>query len=149
MRMPGSLFPLFRPEDRMHSVRSFACFAVLALSSLSTGVSPAQQAGNPHDVTNWPPMNLTSNPVPDANRFLESSMQIKDNQKRIEALNLQRHKDMTSETAKLIVLAIQLKAETDIGSKEKVSVIDLRKAELIEKLAKSVRSKMAEEWNGN
>jgi len=148
MRMHAGSFPLFWPEGRMHSVRGFACFAVLALSSLSAGVSDAQNTPV-RDIVNWPPMNLASNPVPDANRFLESSMQIKDSQKRIEALNLQRHKDMTSETAKLIVLAIQLKAETDLGSKEKVSVIDLRKAELIEKLAKSVRSKMAEEWNGN
>jgi len=148
MRMPGSIFPLFRPQGRMRSVRSFACFAVLTFSSLSAGVSDAQNTPV-RDIVNWPPMNLASNPVPDANRFLESSMQIKDNQKRMEALNLQRHKDMTLETAKLIVLAIQLKAETDIDSKEKVSVVDLRKAELIEKLAKSVRSKMAEEWNGN
>jgi len=49
---------------------------------------------------------------------------------------------MASETQALVILAIQLKAETGQNSKDKLSVAELRKAELIEKLAKSVRNKM-------
>jgi hypothetical protein len=49
---------------------------------------------------------------------------------------------MSSDTDKLIILAIQLKAETDATSREKLTMIDLRKVEAIEKLAKNVRDKM-------
>jgi hypothetical protein len=87
-------------------------------------------------------MNLTANPTPDANRFLESSLKGKDSRKQIEQLNSLRQKEMNADTSKLVILAIQLKAETEVASKEKLSMADLRKVEAIEKLAKSVRDKM-------
>jgi len=125
--------------------RNLACLAVLLAIPFTTGISQTgmSPSGNvTHDYSGIPPMNLTSNPVPDANRFLESSMQMKENRKLQDTLNLQRHKDMASETQALVILAIQLKAETGQNSKDKLSVAELRKAELIEKLAKSVRNKM-------
>jgi hypothetical protein len=133
-------------------VRGLFCLAVAVAIPFTAGISQTSMNGSgniTHDYSGIPPMNLTLNPVPDANRFLESSMHIKENQKLIDALNLQRHKDMTLETAKLVVLAIQLKAETDQTSKDKVSVVELRKVELIEKLAKNVGERMKETTTNN
>jgi hypothetical protein len=133
----------------MRFARNLPCLAALAFSAICLDVSHGQATNTPQrDIVNWPPMNTLSNPVPDANRFLESSLRIKENQKRIAALNLQRQKDMRSETAELVKLAIELSAETDQASKEKLSVVELRKAELIEKLAKNVGNEM-KSWDEN
>jgi hypothetical protein len=133
----------------MRFARTLPCLAILAFSAICLDVSHGQATNGPqHDIVNWPPMNTLSNPVPDANRFLESSLRIKENQKRAAALNLQRQKEMKSETAELVKLAIELSAETDQASKEKLSVVELRKAELIEKLAKNVGNKM-KAWDEN
>ena len=87
-------------------------------------------------------MNPASNPTPDANRFLESSLKAQDSRKQIDQLNTLRQKEMNADMAKLVILAIQLKAETDATSREKLTVIDLHKVEAIEKLAKGVHDKM-------
>jgi hypothetical protein len=131
----------------LNRLRSSVFLAVMVITPFTAGVSQLPQPNGgmdkpARDSSGVPPPNPMANPVPDSNRFMEDSMRIKDNQKRIAALNLMRQKDMVSDTAKLVVLAIQLKAETDQSSKEKLSVVELRKAELIEKLAKSVRTKM-------
>jgi hypothetical protein len=122
-----------------------ACVAMLVAIPLAAGNSQTSisSSGNPtHDYTGIPPMNPTANPTADANRYMEDSMKAQNNQKQFDKLNALRHKEMTADTAKLIILAIQLKAETDQTSKEKLSVAELRKVELIEKLAKSVHDKM-------
>jgi len=69
-------------------------------------------------------------------------MRIAENQKRLSALNLQRHKEMSSDTAKLLALANELKSETEKSTKEPISMTDVRKVELIEKLAHNVRETM-------
>jgi hypothetical protein len=73
---------------------------------------------------------------------MEDSMKLQDNLKRFEKMNLQRQKDMTSDTARLLELAHQLKTETDKGMPDTLSILDIRKAELIEKLAHSIQAKM-------
>jgi hypothetical protein len=87
-------------------------------------------------------MNPLANPTADTNPYLEDSMKRQDNRKLFNKLNIQRQKDMASETAKLLTLANQLKAETDRGSVSALSVISVREAEQIEKLAHDVREKM-------
>jgi hypothetical protein len=89
-----------------------------------------------------PPMNRTANPTADANRLMEDSMKLQNNIKRFELLNLQRQKEMTSDTARLIDLAHQLKTETDKGTPDTLSIFEIQKAELIEKLAHSIQNKM-------
>ena len=69
-------------------------------------------------------------------------MKLRENQKRYEQLNLQRHREMTSDTEKLLALANQLKAATDKSSKDLLSMESVREAEQIEKLAHNVRQKM-------
>ena len=53
-----------------------------------------------------------------------------------------RRKDMVSETDKLLQLANEGNSKADQSGQEKPSVAELRKVELIEKLAKSVRNRL-------
>ena len=118
-----------------------ACLAVAV--PFTAGVSRAlQTASTSRDVVNWPPMNPLANPTADANRYMEDSMKREDNRKLFNKLNIQRHKDMASQTAKLLTLANQLKDETDRSSANAPSIISVREAEQIEKLAHDVREKM-------
>ena len=56
--------------------------------------------------------------------------------------NTQRQQDIVNDTAKLLLLAQQLKDEVDKSRKDQLSVSVVKKAEEIEKLAKSVKEKM-------
>ena len=75
-------------------------------------------------------------------------MRSADAQKRLTQINLQRQKEMTSETARLLALArdlalaTELKRKTDKAGNDSLSMLEVRKAELIEKLARSVREQM-------
>src|SRR5580698_2136611 len=94
--------------------RGLACLAVLAVVPFTAGVSHAMQSPTQgRDVINWPPMNPLANPTADANRYLEDSMKRQDNRKLLEKLNIQRQKEMASETEKLLALSNQLKADMD------------------------------------
>jgi hypothetical protein len=111
---------------------------------LATGFP--QQVGNglpyPPSQPGVPPMNRTANPTADANRLMEDSMKLQNDLKRFEEINLQRQKEMTSETAKLVELAHELKTDTDKGTPEALSILEIRRAELIEKLAHNIQNKM-------
>ena len=69
-------------------------------------------------------------------------MKSQDNNKRIAELNLQRQKEMTADTAKLLDLANELRAQTETAGKGAVSMDEVRKVEEIAKLAHGVREKM-------
>jgi hypothetical protein len=56
--------------------------------------------------------------------------------------NQQRQQDIVNDTAKLLALTEQLKAEVAKSNKEQMSASVIKKAEEIEKLAKSVKEKM-------
>ncbi|MBB6143394.1 hypothetical protein HNQ77_001338 [Silvibacterium bohemicum] len=56
--------------------------------------------------------------------------------------NAQRQQQLVSDTAKLLELANELKTEVDKSGKDTLSLAVVKKAEEIEKLAKSVRDKM-------
>jgi hypothetical protein len=88
-------------------------------------------------------MNPLANPTADANRYLEDSMKRQDNRKLFEKLNVQRQKDMASDTEKLLALSNQLKADMDRRAGNAPSMISVREAEQIEKLAREVREKMS------
>jgi hypothetical protein len=60
--------------------------------------------------------------------------------------NIERQKQIAEESAKLLKLATDLKAEVDKTNKDMLSVTALRKADEIEKLAHSVREKMKLEF---
>lgn len=70
------------------------------------------------------------------------------NQPNYESLNAMRRKEVADETAKLVKLANDLKAEIDKADKDTLSVSAVKKAEQIEKLAKSLKNKMTVTPNG-
>jgi hypothetical protein len=131
------------------------CLAAVIAVSLPAGVSQQTQpftvglSGDPQprDISTWPPINPLANRTADPNRILEDSMKLRDYRKRMDQLNLVRHKEMTTDTEKLVALANQLKSETDKDTKasketSSLSMESVRQAEQIEKLAHSVRDKM-------
>jgi hypothetical protein len=150
LSMRSSDLPLgaFRPRrivlEKAAWVRSLVCLAAVTFMPFAAGLP--QQVGNglpyPPPSPGMPPMNQMANPTADANRLMQDSMKHQDNLKRFELMNVQRQKEMTSDAAKLIELAHQLKTETDKGTPERLSVFEIREAELIEKLAHNIQHKM-------
>lgn len=122
------------------------CLAVLLSMPFQAGVSQIQEnnglAQPMHDPSGLPPLSPLIDRHPDNNRLLEDAMKLQDNRKRFTQLNLQRQKEMTEDTAKLLALANQLKSQMDPASKNALSIESLREAEQIEKLAHTVRDKM-------
>ena len=129
-------------------VRSLLSLAVVMAMPLTVGVS--QQAGQAGGVMGssgrtsggFPALPETANPHPDSNRIMEDSMRMQNNQKRIAELNKLRQKEMTEDTAKLLELANEVKTKTGNSTDRSLSILDLRKVEMIEKLAHSVHDKM-------
>jgi len=129
-------------------VRGFACLVAFGIAPQLTGHSqvPQYNGGLPgveRNSSGMAGLPETANPRPDGVRALRDSLQQQDGAKRLKELNLQRQKDMTSDTVKLLELATQLNSETIKSEKDKLSMIQVRQAEMIEKLAKSVREKMS------
>ncbi len=56
--------------------------------------------------------------------------------------NAQRQEQIVADTAKLLALAQDLKAEVDKSNKNTLSVDVVKKAEEIEKLSKSIKERM-------
>jgi len=89
-----------------------------------------------------PSLRDIANPHPDPNRILEDAMHMQFDQKRLTMINVARQKEMTTDTARLVALATEVKTDTEKTGKESLSAIELHKVEQIEKLAHSVREKM-------
>jgi hypothetical protein len=127
--------------------RCLACLVVLGAMPLMAGHSQVPQyngglPGPERNSSGFAGLPENANPRPDGVRALRDSMNQQENSKRLKEINLQRQKDMTSDTVKLLQLASELKSDTDKSEKEKLSMVEVRKAEMIEKLAKSVHDKM-------
>lgn len=120
---------LFRPARAVTGV--FAVAAMLAI---------AQQAPNRNP--DKPLINPAANPVPDKNQQLEMQSQQGDKAVNYLAANTERQKQIAEDAARLLQLATELKKEVDKTDKDTLSVNVIRKAEMIEKLAKGVKQKM-------
>lgn len=70
------------------------------------------------------------------------------NAKRLRALNADRHKSMASDAERLLKLARQLDAEVASNPTGRPTAEEMRKVAEIEKLARSVKSKMALSFSG-
>jgi hypothetical protein len=81
------------------------------------------------------------NALPDANAQMESHEKPSKEQK-YEAANSERKKQIVDDSDKLLTMAIALKAEVDKTTKDTLSLNVIRKADEIEKLARSVKEKM-------
>ncbi len=64
---------------------------------------------------------------------------------RLKRMNKERHERLKSDTDKLLVLATELKQYVDRTNENTLSLDVLKKAEEIEKLARSVREKMKQD----
>jgi hypothetical protein len=60
----------------------------------------------------------------------------------VDAAHMARKKEIADDSARLLKLATDLKAEVDKSDKDTLSIAVIRKAEEIEKLAHSVKDKM-------
>lgn len=69
--------------------------------------------------------------------------------KRMRALNADRQKSMASDAEKLLKLARQLDAEIASNPTEELTPEEMRKLSEIEKLARSVKAKMAQSFGGS
>ena len=149
MRSSDLRIGAFRPRsivlEKAPWVRGLVCLAVFTSMPFAAG-APQSQIGNglpyPPPQPGVMPMNRTANPTADANRLMLDSMKQQDDLKRFELINLQRQQQMASDTARLLELANELKAETDKATPDTLSILDIRRAELIEKLAHNIQHKM-------
>lgn len=98
---------------------------------------PAQMPTHPHPI-----LLPEANRIPDANDQME--MREKNSKKKqFEAANSERLRQMDKETEGLLTVAMALKAEVDnTNSSGRLSPNAIRKADAIEKLARSVKEKM-------
>jgi hypothetical protein len=69
-------------------------------------------------------------------------------EKRLKALNVDRQRSMVSDAEKLLALARQLDSEVASNPKDELTAEEARKVAEIEKLARSVKTKMAQSFAG-
>lgn len=112
-------------------------FGAMAVLSVAASSGSQQVQRDPA----WQTTPQSVNGVPDPNE-LGQMHDRQSAQKVFEAANAQRKKQLTDDSEKLLKLATDLKAEVDKTSKDTLSLSVIRKAEEIEKLARSVREKM-------
>jgi hypothetical protein len=82
-----------------------------------------------------------ANQLPDANSQMKMREQ-QAKQQNFEAANIERKRQIAEDSAHLLKLATDLKAEVDKTNKDTLSLIVIRKAEEIERLAHNVKEKM-------
>lgn len=143
----GSFRPRSIAAAKASLARSIVCLTVVALTPFTAGF-PQSQIGNgapyPPPQLGELPTNRTTNPMADANRVMEDSMKRHDEIRQFEWMNAQRQKEMISNSAKLIELAQQLNAEANKNAPDALSILGVRQAEAIEKLAHNIQGKMRE-----
>lgn len=79
---------------------------------------------------------------PDKNAQMQMQQQQQTKKASFEAANTERRRQIADDSSKILELATELKKEVDKTDKDTLSINVIRKAEMIEKLAKGVREKM-------
>jgi hypothetical protein len=127
MRMRTGQSSSLRPVDRTRCVRNLVCIGVLAFVSSSIGASqqPVQSASAPKAAVQTP----------------ENTVGLPDNAKQVNPLS-EQEKQLADDTAKLLTLVNELKAEMDKSNKDMLSLSVIKKAEQVEKLAHKVSAEM-------
>lgn len=123
-----------------HPVRTLLCVCALAaLASDATLVGTAQNGATPN------PCRSIHNPVltapPDPNLQMELRQQ-QTSTKDFAAANVERKKQISDDSTKLLKLATELKGEVDKTTKDTLSLGVIHKADEIEKLAHDLKEKM-------
>jgi len=122
--------------------RWLSCACILLLAP----VAAAAQSTSQTPLSN-PPPRPTGTLLPEANRPPDANdqMRMREQQGKTQnyaAANAERRKQISEDSAKLLKLAADLKAEVDKTSKDTLSLNVIRKAEEIERLAHNVKEKM-------
>lgn len=131
---PGARRPGARPCAAISVGATLAGFMMISFASLS---QQPQAQSNPDKSIH--PATLTA--LPDAN----AQMQMHDQQSKAQnfaAANAERQRQIADDSAKLLKLAADLKAEVEKTDKDTLSLNVIRKADEIERLARSVKEKM-------
>ena len=109
----------------------------LAMGFVIVSGRTARSQGPPRDIINRPA------PIPtDSAASGEYDPTMRERQLR--ALNIERQKELVSDTNKLLKLAKELNYEVDAGGTGTLTPDQIRMAATIEKLARSVKEKMSE-----
>jgi type VI protein secretion system component VasF len=122
----------------MRPINFLPRWAAIVLVVGSLAAISAQQATPPPRMTPLPGTINTRNSPEDNNDPEASKMAAEQGMRR----NTLRQKEIVDDTTKLLTLAQQLKVEVDKSNKDMLSIAVVKKAEEIEKLAKSVKEKM-------
>jgi len=125
---------LLRPRDRI-----LVGFAVMA--AFASTVGPSQQPRSSGAAQGQPAISSPSNQPPDANQQMLMRQQ-QDKKQNFEEVNAERRKIFEDESALLLKLATDLKTEVDKTNKDTLSLSVVRKADVIEKLARDLKQKM-------
>lgn len=140
LQIRQTMNPQFIPPNEVARLSRFkmswvALLAGLALTAMApvAGEGLLQQNGS-----SVPP---AVNRMPDAadRARMEEGQQ---KQQNFLAINAERRKQIADDSATLLKLATDLKAEVDKTNKDTLSISVIKKAEAIEKLARSVKEKM-------
>jgi len=134
-----------RLRGRSLNLRGAYRLAVLLAMPAAVAIATAGQQPLPPGapIPQRQPLILTTggNRLPDPNaQKAMSDQQAK--QKSYAAVNVERKKQIADDSAHLLKLAIDLKAEVDKTTKDTLSLTVIRKADEIERLAHSVKEKM-------
>lgn len=110
------------------------------LLALLTLLVAAQQA--PPGSPDRPYLMPEANRLPDKNDQMQMRQEQQVKNASYAAANIERRKQIADDAARLVELATELKKEIDKTDKDTLSINVIRKAEMIEKLAKGVKEKM-------
>ena len=134
MRLQKNPFPKMPPSPWLKA-RQVGIFAGLVAVAMIPLVSRGLLQNSPRNIPEF------INRLPDVNDQ-ERMRQEQKSDKDFAASNALRNKQVSEETAKLLKLANDLKAEVDKAGKDTLSLNAIRKAEAIEKLAHNIKEKM-------
>jgi len=124
------------PRDLRVRARWIGVLAGLTVIAIAPTVSRGQSQRDPG--FRYPP-SVTRMPDANAQNEINGRQTEKEN---FDAANAARKKQIADDSAKLLKLATELKAEIDKTNKDTLSLNVIRKAEEIEKLAHDVKEKM-------
>jgi hypothetical protein len=132
------------PSAKHSSTWVFACFVAMAVFAGAAPSSAQSPQGNPQKSIILPEANRT----PDANDLMKMREQ-QAKQQNYAAANAERKKQLAEDSARLLKLATDLKAEVDKTTKDMLSLTVIRKADEIERLAHNMKEKMKLTVGGN
>ncbi|KAA6457970.1 hypothetical protein DYQ86_21650 [Acidobacteria bacterium AB60] len=138
-RTTNKFAPHRERPGKAHRRWTRGALGLAVLTAFLAAAQPPQQSPSPNP--DRPYLIPEANRLPDKNQ----QMQMHDDQAKkqnVDAANSERKRQISDDTAKLLELATQLKAEVDKTSKDTLSINVIRKAESIEKLARGVKDKM-------